>query len=127
MKITKLVALSNYQEKNSFICLILLLIIISCKDERKAVLLADREAPIGWIYLEMFDDKTFNFISKGGLRGDDIYSGNFNIKSDTVYFKYKDSIPQVGSKAIIQKGYVSYINGSYPESVQIKLNILQEY
>jgi len=34
--------------KIRFICLILLLI-ISCNEEKKAVLLADREAPLGWI------------------------------------------------------------------------------
>lgn len=107
--------------KFNFISLIFILI-TSCKEEKKAVLLADREAPIGWIYLEMFNDKTFNFISKGGLRGDDVYSGNFNLKNDTVYFKYKDSIPQAGSKAVIKDGFVSYLDGKYPESVEIKLN-----
>lgn len=106
--------------------LFLLLIIISCKNERKEVLLADREAPLGWIYLKMYDDKSFEFISRGMMRDEDVYKGNYELKNDTVYFKYNDSIPKAGSKAIIHKGYVSYINGTYPESDQIKLNKLKQ-
>lgn len=102
------------------------LLIISCKEEKKAVLLADREAPLGWIYLKMYDDYTFDFISRGVLRNEDIYSGNYNIESDTVYFKYKDSIPKAGSKAIIKDGFVSYLDGTYRESVEIKLNDIKK-
>ena len=54
---------------------------------------ADREAPLGWIYLNMYDDKSFEFISKGMIRSKDIYAGNYSIKNDTIYFKYKDSNP----------------------------------
>ncbi len=107
--------------KFNFIYLILILI-TSCKEEKKAVLLADREAPLGWIYLEMYNDYTFDFISRGVLRDEDIYSGYYNIESDTIYFKYKDSIPKAGSKAVIKDGFVSYLDGKYPESVEIKLN-----
>ena len=85
-------------------------------------MLADREAPLGWIYLKMYDDYTFDFISRGVLRDENIYSGIYNIKSDTVYFKYKDSIPQAGSMAVIKDGFVIYLNVKYHESVEIKLN-----
>lgn len=111
--------------KINFICLILVLI-TSCKEEKKVVLLADREAPLGWIYLKMYDNYTFDFISRGALRDENIYSGNYNITSDTVYFKYKDSIPQAGSKAIIKDDFVSYIDGKYRESVEIKLNNIKK-
>jgi hypothetical protein len=104
--------------------LYLILIIISCKEDKKEVLLADREAPLGWIYLKMYDDKTFEFISRGMMRDNDIYKGSYELKSDTLYFKYNDSIPKAGSKAVIDKGFVNYINGSYHESIQIKLNKL---
>lgn len=105
--------------------LYLVLIIISCKKEdKKEVLLADREAPLGWIYLKMYDDKSFEFISQGMMRDKDVYSGIYEIKNDTLYFKYKDSIPKAGLKAVIEKEFVNYINGSYHESVQIKLNKL---
>ncbi|WP_223605651.1 hypothetical protein [Chryseobacterium sp. OSA05B] len=83
---------------------------------------ADREAPLGWIYLKMYDDKSFEFISQGIMRDKDIYEGNYKLKNDTFYFKYKDSIPKAGSKAIIQKGFVIYLNGNYSESLQVKLN-----
>jgi len=111
--------------KIKFICLILLLI-IGCKEEKKAVLLADREAPLGWIYLKMYDDYTFDFISRGAMRDEDVYSGNFNIKKDTVYFKYNDLIPQAGSKAVIKDAFVSYLDGKYRESVEIKLNSIKK-
>lgn len=105
--------------------LYLILIIISCKKaEKKEVLLAYREAPLGWIYLKMYDDRSFEFISQGMVRDKDVYNGSYQLKNDTLYFKYKDSIPKAGSKAVITKGFVNYINGSYHESVQIKLNKL---
>ncbi len=105
--------------------LILILIIINCKKEdKKEVLLADREAPLGWIYLKMYDDNSFEFISQGMVRDKNVYSGSYELKNDTLYFKYRDSIPKAGSKAVIEKGFVNYINGSYHESVQIKLNKL---
>lgn len=109
-----------------FLYFCLILIILSCKDERKEVLQADREAPLGWIYLKIYNDKSFEFISKGIMRDNDVYKGNYELKNDTLYFKYNDSIPKAGSKAIIQNGYVSYINGTYPESVQIKLNKIKQ-
>ncbi|MFL9833808.1 hypothetical protein [Chryseobacterium terrae] len=111
--------------KIRFLYLCFVLITISCRNERKEVLLADREAPLGWIYLKIYDDKSFEFISKGMMRDNDVYTGNYELKNDTLYFRYKDSIPKAGSKAIIQNGYVNYINGDYSESVQIKLNKLK--
>lgn len=104
--------------------LYLTVLMISCRHDKKEVLLADREAPLGRIYLKMYDDKSFEFISQGMMRDQDIYSGRYELKSDTLYFKYNDSIPKAGSKAVIDQGFICYIDGSYPESVQIKLNKL---
>lgn len=98
--------------------------IASCKNENKEVLLADREAPLGWVYLKLYDDKSFEFISQGMMRDKDIYRGNYDFKNDTLYFKYNDSIPKAGSKAVIQKGFINYINGNYPESLKVRLNKL---
>lgn len=108
----------------NFLYLFLILVMISCKDDKKEVLLADREAPLGWIYLKMYDNKSFEFISQGMLRDKEVYQGNYELKSDTLYFTYQDSIPKVGSKAIIDGDFVNYLNESYPERVQIKLNHL---
>lgn len=105
-----------------FICL--LLIITSCKNGKKEVLLAEREAPLGWVYLKIYDDKSFEFISQGMMRDRDIYTGNYKFENDTLYFKYNDSIPKAGSKAVIEKGFINYINGNHPESIEIKLNKL---
>lgn len=106
--------------------ILILLLTISCKEEKKGVLLADREAPLGWIYLKMYDDYTFDFISRGVLRDENIYSVSYNVRSDTVYFKYKDSIPHAGSMAVIKDGFVIYLNGKYHESVEIKLNNIKK-
>lgn len=70
-----------------FFFVYLLLVITSCENEKKEVLLADREAPLGWVYLKMYDDKSFEFISQGMMRDKDIYMGNYELKNDTLYFK----------------------------------------
>jgi hypothetical protein len=93
--------------------------------EKETVLLADREAPLGWIYLRMYTDSSFEFESRG-LRDKDVYHGTYKLRGDTIYFNYRDSIPKAGTKAIITNKSVSYINGSYHESVGIKLNRLKQ-
>ena len=105
--------------------LIILLFLFSCKKEKEVVLSADREAPLGWIYLNMYDDNSFDFVSKG-LRNKKIYSGNYKIKEDTIYFKYKYSIPTAGNIAVLENGYIRYINGKYHEFVEIKINKLKK-
>ena len=72
----------------------------------------------------MYENKSFEFIFQGMMREKDIYKGSYELKNDTIYFKYKDSIPKAGSKALINNGLVNYLNGSYPESISIKLNKL---
>ena len=97
----------------------------SNKQEKQPVLLADREAPLGWVHLKLYSDSSFEFISSG-LRDSDIYPGTFTLHRDTLVFKYSDSIPHLkGFKAIIGKTAVSYIDGTYPESVEIKFNKLK--
>ena len=108
--------------KLKFSFIYLLLIVTSCKNERKELLLADREALLGWVYLKMYDDESFEFISQGMMRDKDVYTGNYEFNNDTLYFKYNDSVPKAGSKAVIDNDFVSYINGSYPESLKVKRN-----
>jgi len=107
-----------------YILLLLLLLTLSCKNQKKEVLLADREAPLGWIYLKMYDDKSFEFISSGLIRGGDKYPGTYELKNDTVYFNYEGLAPKAGSMAIIANGFVNYFGGKYPERIEIKLNKL---
>jgi hypothetical protein len=86
--------------------------------------LANREAPLGWVYLKLYSDSSFEFISSG-LRDSDVYPGAFKINHDTIFFKYSDSIPKLNAfKAVIHKSYVDFIGGTYPESVHITLNKL---
>lgn len=84
------------------------------------ILLADREAPIGWVYLKMYQDSTFEFILAG--RPSTVFPGTFELKEDTILFNYKDSVPAAGSQAILSEHYVSYINGEYREQVGITKN-----
>lgn len=91
--------------------------------DKKPVLLADREAPLGWVYLKVYEDKSFDFILTG-LRDKTVYPGTCRLSKDTIFFTYKDSIPKAGKTAIISEHSVSYIDGGYSESVEIKLNKL---
>ena len=107
--------------------LILGLICESCnhQTEKKAtILLADREAPLGWVYLRVYKDNTFEFESRGLERKGIVYTGIIDLKNDTIYFHYSDSIPKVGNKAILTKNVISYFNGAYPERLEIKKNEL---
>ena len=107
--------------------LILVLICESCNhwnEKKETILLADREAPLGWVYLRIYKDKTFEFESRGLERKGDIYAGTMELKNDTIYFHYSDSIPKAGNKAILIKNIVSYFSGEYPERLEIKKNEL---
>jgi hypothetical protein len=94
--------------------------------QSKAVLLADREAPLGWIYLRIYHDSTFEFESRGIERKGNIYRGVARIKSDTIFFNYIDSVPKAGETAIYNSSKIAYIDGSYPESLTITLNELKK-
>jgi len=87
--------------------------------------MADREAPLGWVYLRVYKDKTFEFESKG-LERKDVYVGTFEFKRDTLYFKYSDSIPIVGEKAHVDNNFVRYFEGKYPENLNISKNELEK-
>ncbi len=101
-------------------------LLVSCtQPSKKAILLADREAPLGWVYLRVFEDYSFEFESRGLERKGQVYAGLIELKKDTIIFIYNDSIPKAGTKALIRNDYVSYLEGTYPESLKIKLNELR--
>ena len=110
--------------KHLILILILISILTSCNkiEEKQTILLAAREAPLGWVYLRIYKDKTFEFESRGLERRGDIYGGIVELKNDTLYFKYSDSIPKAGNKAVLTKWSVSYFDGVYPESLELKKN-----
>ena len=115
--------------KAKFLFFLIITVLTSCKKEdskRNLLLSADREAPIGWIYLNLYDNDSFEFISKGVRNGSN-YIGTYKIKNDSIYFKYKDSIPSAGSTAVLRDNLVIYVDGKYPERLQIsKINISKE-
>ena len=98
--------------------------VLNCKrkSNENALLLADREAPMGWISLRMYNDKTFEFIYSG-LFTDDIYPGTFKVHNDTIYFEYSEKTPKAGKIAIIEYHNVKL---DAPEILQIKLNKLKK-
>jgi hypothetical protein len=108
-----------------FIFVILLFWSCSSKQSKKqSILIASREAPLGWVYLKLYSDSSFEFISSG-LRDSDVYPGTFKIKHHTIFFKYSDSIPELHAfKAVIYKGFIDFIGGTYPESLHITFNKL---
>ena len=105
------------------------LIITSCNNssrttEKPTLLKADREAPLGWIYLTIYQDSTFKF-ALTGIRGvGDVYKGKVEIGKDSLFFTYSDSIPRAGKTAIYNDKVVAYIDGEYPERVNISMTKL---
>jgi len=110
---------------NKIIFIILItLFISSCGNKNKRtdfILYADREAPIGWLYLKIYKDSTFDFIYRS-FPSSKIHSGVVTIKNDTLNFNYYDSIPAVGNKALIDRRHIRFVNGSYDEVLEISLD-----
>ncbi len=97
----------------------------SCKQKPEKIILltADREAPLGWVHLNIYEDKSFEFISSG-IRKDVIYPGTVRISTDTLYFEYAGKTPKAGKVAVIENNFITYIKGSYRENLEIKSNHL---
>ena len=91
--------------------------------EKEIILKADREAQLGWVYLEIYKDTSFKFTSTGLIKPTH-FLGQASISNDTIYFDYIDSIPRAGKIAVIKDNNISYIAGKYPENLGISLNKL---
>lgn len=105
------------------------LLLTSCNNttsrtEKTAILKADREAPLGWVYLTIYQDSTFEFTLTGIRGAGDIYKGKVEIGKDSLFFAYSDSIPRAGKTAIYNDKAVAYIDGEYPERLNISLTKL---
>lgn len=96
-------------------------ILCNCKQksEKNTILTADREAPMGWVKLKIYEDQTFEFITSG-FREDVIYPGKVKRSNDTLYFEYSGKTPKVGKIGVIKNNFITYIKGTYVESLQIK-------
>jgi hypothetical protein len=101
-------------------------ILTSCNNsiirtEKTPILKADREAPLGWVYLTIYQDSTFEF-TLTGIRGiGDVYKGKVEIGKDSLFFAYSDSIPRAGKTAVYNDKVIAYIDGEYHERVNISL------
>ena len=93
-------------------------------NKRTELLKADREAPLGWVYLTIYQDSSFEFIYSGIRLDKDIYSGKVKIRNDSLLFTYNDSIPKAGKTAVFNNKYVGYIDGDYPEQLNISFSKL---
>jgi len=90
----------------------------------KSVLLkADREAPLGWVYLTIYQDSTFEF-TLTGVRIRTVFDGKVEIRNDSLFFAYTDSIPKAGKTAVYNDKVVAYIDGEYPERLNINFTEL---
>lgn len=87
--------------------------------EKPTLIRADREAPLGWVYLTIYQDSTFEFTLTGMRGAGNIYKGTVEIGKDTLHFTYADSIPKAGKTAVYNDKVVAYIDGEYPERVNI--------
>lgn len=87
--------------------------------EKPILLKADREAPLGWVYLTIYQDSTFEFTSTGIRTDKNIYKGKVEIHGDSLFFAYTDSIPNAGKTAVYNNKVVSYIDGTYSEQLNI--------
>ncbi|OMP31626.1 hypothetical protein [Mangrovimonas sp. DI 80] len=92
-----------------------LILILNCsnnnsqKDNRKFVFKANREAPIGWVYLDLYADSSFDL--RFNRRGKP-NSGKYQYIEDTIYLKYDLKQDVYRSKAIINKNNLCFINDS---------------
>lgn len=122
----------NFMRKVNIVLFILTVLLLACSnihneriDGREPILLADREAPLGWVYLRIYSDSTFEFENRGLERKGKIFSGRMELISDTILFRYTDSIPTSGDRAIKTDKSILYFKGKYHESLEIKLDKLK--
>lgn len=73
-------------------------------DDKKSILHASQEAPLGWRYFELYSDSTF-MATSAGLRDADKYHGTFQLHFDSLFLTYKDSIPKNFGKEILIEKY----------------------
>ncbi|GGE02058.1 hypothetical protein GCM10011312_26790 [Planktosalinus lacus] len=101
--------------------------ILSCKRDltKDGILMAEREAPIGFNHLRVFRDSTFEFEYKS-FPNSKLHTGKIRIQNDTIIFKYDDSIPAFGYKAIIDGKKLIYTNGNYNEILEIWLDSISD-
>ena len=87
--------------------MLLSFLIIACassaNSKKEPFLLASREAPLGYVTVQLFSDNSFEFIN-GSIRSaySKSYSGTFQTIGDTLIFSYAGSVPGNGCDRAIR-------------------------
>ena len=99
------------------------MLFVSCERDlvKNGLLMAEREAPIGFNHLRVFKDSTFEF-EYTSFPNSTFHRGSITFIADTIIFKYEDAIPAFGDKAVIDGRYLVYTNGTYNENLEIWLD-----
>jgi len=94
---------------------IILVILFACNttknsDNKKSILQASREAPLGWLYFELYSDSSFT-ATNSGLRISSKYHGTYQHKFDTLFLTYSDSVPEAfGKEMLIEKEHLRFLD-----------------
>lgn len=120
--------------KRSLVILFSLSTILGCDTtsnkatEKPIIINAQREAPLGWVYLTIYEDSTFQFIYTDLRSKDrDVYKGKAIIQDDSIHFHYNDSIPDAGKTALIRDNMIIYLDGKYSEKLDVYQNKLSSF
>lgn len=87
--------------------------LLSCHHfERKPILSASREAPLGWVTIHLYADSSFELVN-AGIRSSntDRYPGTYRTVGDTLLFTYTDSIPRAGCEWALRTPTFIVFNG----------------
>lgn len=112
----------------TFSLLSMIFLSIACENNvppKEAVLLADMQSPMGWNYLRIYKDLTFQFESKKLLKST-FYEGSVYIEGNVLYFNYKDTVPSFGDMATIDGVFITFDNGLSNEILEISLDTTKE-
>jgi len=99
----------------------------SCKKKnplnknKTLVLTAISDASVGGLFLNIYKDSSFDFTSQSMLHKN-TFSGKIKMENDTLYFNFKNAIPDIGTKAIFTPNTIAFVEGAHPESLLIRFN-----
>ena len=100
-----------------YIPYIFILVILSCSNskqektkQKEIIYSARREAPLGWVILDLHPNNEFTFYNNG-LRVINKYPGKYSLNKDTITLNFEDSLPTSRhgcNKAIISENFINF-------------------
>ena len=116
--------ISIMTKTHKIINFLILLGLTSCVEgsepQMKANLIAQREAPVGWVRFKTYPDSTFVY-TRG--RGDGTHMGTYKLKGDTLYLSSTDTSMHC-EKVFIGDNSVEFIGKDTPGFASIVTNSL---